>query len=152
MEKIRKWFIAEEAKREEAVSILDEIQQSPHLFAVPELFFKEMFSVLCRLISDVGQIRRYLHILESLGLYRLGNGSELLSTAAHIAVKYKLTGYDAIYAASAKLIDGEWITADIKAHKRIGASKSRQHCSYPQRISRYQTNCDKNVEAGIITG
>ena len=114
-----KWFVLEEIKRDEAISVLDEIQISPQNFAVPELFFNEMLAVLCRLLDDSKEIKKYLNILESLGFYRIGNGSELLGTAAQLAVKYRLTGYDAVYAASAKLVNGSWLTADLKAHKRI---------------------------------
>jgi|SRR5579871_1661582 len=114
-----KWFLMEEEKRNEALDLLDEIQSFPHHFAVPELFFNEMLSVLCKLESNVSHIKRYLYILENLGLHRLGNGSELLNTAAQIALKHKITGYDAIYAACAQVMEGLWVTADIKAHKRI---------------------------------
>lgn len=118
-----KWFLIDEVKRNEAILILDEIQKSPHYFAVPELFFNEMLAVLCRLVNDGQLIKKYINLLENLGFHRLGNGSELLSTAAQIAVKYKLTGYYAIYAASAQILQGTWITADIKAHKRIDKLK-----------------------------
>lgn len=102
---------------------LDEIQKSPHYFAVPELFFNEMLAVLCMLVKDGQLIKKYINLLENLGFHRLGNGSELLSTAAQISVKYKLTGYDAIYAASSQILQGTWITANIKAHKRIDKLK-----------------------------
>lgn len=114
-----KWFVVQEDKTAEALEVLDNIQQSPHLFSVPELFFNEMFAVFCRLINDEQKIKNYIYLLENLGFQRIGNGPELLRTAADIAVNYKLTGYDAIYAASAKLINGIWLTADIKAHKRV---------------------------------
>lgn len=118
-----KWFITEEEKRDEALAILDTIQSSPHLFFVPELFFNEMLAVFCRLLKDPATITRYLYILENLGFQRIGNGNELLRAAAHLAVKHNLTGYDAVYAASAKLIGGSWITADARAHKRIMSLK-----------------------------
>jgi predicted nucleic acid-binding protein len=118
-----KWFVVEEAKHNEAMALLDEIQSSPFHFAVPELFYNEMLAVLCRLLDDSAQVNSYLYILEQLGFYRLGNGNELLTTAAQLAVKYQLSGYDAIYAASAKTINATWVTADQRAHKRIAALK-----------------------------
>jgi predicted nucleic acid-binding protein len=118
-----KWFVTEESKYDEAMAILDSIQDDPEQFAVPELFFNEMLSVFCKLLSDDQQIQEYLKILEGLGLRRIGNGSELLGLAATIATKQGLTGYDAVYAAAAKLIEGQWLTADAKAHKRIASLK-----------------------------
>ncbi|HXW60734.1 MAG TPA: type II toxin-antitoxin system VapC family toxin [Myxococcota bacterium] len=121
-----KWFLVNEEKREEALNLLDEIQSAPHYFAVPELFFNEMLAVFCKAESEASKIKRYLYAIENLGFHRLGNGSELLNTAAEIAVKYKLSAYDAVYAASAKVMDGLWITADLKAHKRIARLKISQ--------------------------
>ena len=114
-----KWFVIEESGQAAAMATLDRIQDSPQHFAVPELFFNEMLSVLCKLLDDEKKIQEYMFLLESLGLTRIGNGSELISLAATIAVKHKLSGYDAIYAAAANLVDGHWLTADARAHKRI---------------------------------
>jgi predicted nucleic acid-binding protein len=118
-----KWFVAQEDKTAEAQRVLDSIQQSPHLYSVPELFFNEMLAVFCRILNDETQIKRYIYLLENLGFHRIGNGGELLKKAADIAVNHKLTGYDAIYAASASLINGTWVTADAKAHKRVASLK-----------------------------
>jgi len=71
------------------------------------------------LSNDETEVRSHLRSFESLGLTRIGNGSELLAIAAKIAVQHKLTGYDAIYAATAKLVGTKWLTADKRAHKRI---------------------------------
>jgi predicted nucleic acid-binding protein len=121
-----KWFISKEENLDKALKLLEEIQASPSHFAVPELFFNEMLAVLCKLLDDSEEVKKYISILESLGFYRVGNGNELLMKAADISIKYGLTGYDAIYAASAKLLDGLWITADSKAHKRIQKLKISQ--------------------------
>ena len=39
-----KWFVANEAGRTEAITILDQVRDSPTRFAVPELFFNEMLA------------------------------------------------------------------------------------------------------------
>lgn len=122
-----KWFVNEELQQEEALSVLDQIQSAPQNFFVPELFFNEMLSVLCKLLKDETEVQPHLQSLENLGLTRIGNGSELLALAAKIAIQHNLTGYDAIYAATAKLTGAKWLTADRQAHKRIiamGISKS----------------------------
>ncbi|MBI2981816.1 MAG: type II toxin-antitoxin system VapC family toxin [Deltaproteobacteria bacterium] len=114
-----KWFAAEEHFKAEALEILDKIKDSPREFAVPELFFNEMLSVLCRLLHDPLQIQGFMNDLQDLGFARLGNGRETLSQATLLAKKFNLSGYDAIYAANAKLTQGVWITADGEAHKKI---------------------------------
>jgi len=114
-----KWFLREEVGSAAAMDLLDELKNSPSNFAVPELFFNEMLSVFCKLLTDESVILDYIGILQALGWERLGNGREVLKQATHLAKKYQLSGYDAIYAANAKLTHGLWITADEKAHKKI---------------------------------
>jgi predicted nucleic acid-binding protein len=115
-----KWFVPRETGRAEAMQILDQVRNSPGGFAVPELFFNEMLAVLARLLADDSvSLRSYVDALQDLGFERIGNGRELLASAAELACGYRLTGYDAIYAASAKLIGGLWLTADARAHKKI---------------------------------
>lgn len=116
-----KWFVAEEPLKDKALEILDQIKDSPEEFAVPELFFNEMLSVLCRLLGDPPQIQGFMNDLQDLGFARLGNGRETISEAVLLGKKFKLSGYDAIYAANAKLTQGIWITADGEAHKKIAS-------------------------------
>ena len=116
-----KWFIAGENGKEEALRILDAIKESPRDFAVPELFFNEILSVFCRLLDSPQEIHGYMEIIQELGFMRLGNGRECLATAVEIAKKYNLRGYDAVYAANARLVDGLWLTADKKAHQKISS-------------------------------
>jgi predicted nucleic acid-binding protein len=115
-----KWFVAGEPGRTEALHILDEVRDEPARFAVPELFFNEMLAVLARLVGeDAGALHGHLDALQDLGLERIGNGRDLLARAAELACGYGLTGYDATYAASAALTGGCWLTADMKAHRKI---------------------------------
>jgi predicted nucleic acid-binding protein len=114
-----KWFVVEPVGQEEADQILSEIEQNPRVFAVPELFFAEMLHVLCRVLKDRRKVSEALDILENLGFARVGLGHELLDLAVSIAMEYKLSGYDAIYAATAQLTKGQWYTFDREAHKNI---------------------------------
>jgi predicted nucleic acid-binding protein len=115
-----KWFVPHEAGAAEAIAILDQVRDSPAEFAVPELFFNEMLAVLTRLLGrDAAAVRRYLDALQDLGFERIGNGRDLLACAADLACAHGLTGYDALYAASAQLTGGRWLTADLKAHRKV---------------------------------
>lgn len=115
-----KWFFPEEKQRDLALDVLDTIASAPERFAVPELFFVEVLSVLCRATgASVEEKQDYLHQLELLGFHRVGNGHELLSLAVKLAHQWNLTGYDAIYVATAKLLGGTWLSADEKAVKRV---------------------------------
>ena len=115
-----KWFVPHEAGAIEAIAILDQVRDAPAEFAVPELFFNEMLAVLTRLLSrDAAAVRQYLDDLQDLGFERIGNGRELLTSAAALACAHGLTGYDAVYAASAQLTGGCWLTADLKAHRKV---------------------------------
>lgn len=115
-----KWFVAGETGRAEAIELLDRIRDAPSAFVVPELFFNEMLAVLARLVgSDGAALRGHLEALQDLGLERVGNGRELISRASDIASRYRLSGYDSIYAACADLTGGCWLTADLRAHRRI---------------------------------
>ena len=114
-----KWFVEEESGKPAAMALLGEIESSPEGFAVPELFFNEMLSVLCRLLDSPAVVIDYMDALQDLGLHRIGNGRELLAAAAELSKAFSITGYDAVYAAAAKLTGGVWITADQNAHSRL---------------------------------
>ena len=118
-----KWFLEEEGN-DQALRVLDAVKSSPRLFAVPELFFNEMLSVLCRLLKEAKIIKDYVGALEDLGLARLGNGQDTLDLAVDFAKEFQISGYDAIYAANAKLVGGTWLTADKTAHRKIKQLKN----------------------------
>ncbi len=123
-----KWFFAGEDDAEAATRVLDAIIADPRHFAVPELFFCEMVAVLCKAEKiHKTELTEYIEALELLGLHRVGNGHELLATAARLALQWGLSGYDAVYLATAKLIDGVWLTADATALRRINDSSLAVH-------------------------
>jgi predicted nucleic acid-binding protein len=119
-----KWFIADdEPKRKEALAVLENLCAEPHRYAVPELFFNEMLAVFCRLLKAASEITECMHMLEQLGFERIGNGSQLLQRAAKIAKEFNISGYDAIFAATASLVEGVWLTADEVAVKKLRSQK-----------------------------
>jgi predicted nucleic acid-binding protein len=125
-----KWFVPHEAGAAEAATILDQVRAAPGEFAVPELFFNEMLAVLVRLLgTDAEAVKLSLETLQGLGFERIGNGGELLARAAELAFEYGLSGYDAVYAACAQLTGACWLTADLRAHRKVEALKiSRAVC------------------------
>lgn len=119
-----KWYAADESGRGEALELLEDFKNRPKAYAVPELFFNEMLAVLVRLQpSDQAAVHQQLEDLQDLGIQRVGNGRQLLAEACTLATEHKITGYDATYAATARLTKGLWLTADSKAHERIKALK-----------------------------
>jgi predicted nucleic acid-binding protein len=115
-----KWFRVDEPDRDQALAVLERVAQRPQEFAVPELFFNEMLAVLARLDSlGTAELLEALSLLEQLGLERLGNGHELLRLAARLSRQLGLTGYDATYLASARLLQGRWLTADRRAQRLV---------------------------------
>ena len=119
-----KWFVEDEPLVAEAREVLGAIEGDPSSFLVPELFLNELLAVLCRLPgSRPAQVKEALRLVEALGLTRVGNGHELLSLAADFASRWKLSGYDAVYAALAELSGAVWLTADGRAARRIGNSR-----------------------------
>ncbi len=113
-----KWFF-QEKDSDKASSILDEVQDHPEQFVVPELFFNETLHVFCKEIPEKEKIIECIEALQNLGLTRLGNGHEVLKKAVEISKTYQIGGYDSIYAANAFLLEGVWLTADEKAHRKI---------------------------------
>lgn len=113
-----KWFL-NETNVAPALKILEDLRDNPSRYVVPELFYNETLAVFARSERDLGRIKEWISILGELGLSRIGNGQELLSLAAELALRHGLSGYDAIYAATAVLVEGEWITADERAHQKI---------------------------------
>jgi len=119
-----KWFVEAEPLKAEASSVLEDIERDPRPYLVPELFMNEMLAVLARM-SDASAERlgEALSLIERLGLTRIGNGHELMQTAAAMACRWGLSGYDATYVALASLTGSVWLTADKKAAKRVPRGK-----------------------------
>lgn len=115
-----KWFVEDEPRVEEANSILESVRLAPHEYLVPELFMAECIAVLSRLQgATAGGVQTMIADLLSLGIQRVGHGSDLLEQAAVFAVEWDLSGYDAIYVALAALTDSVWLTADGRAARRV---------------------------------
>ena len=115
-----KWLVVDEPGRDAALRVLAEIEKSPEQYAVPELFFNEVVAVLCqRTTADAQTIQGHVRAIEQLGLQRIGNGHEVLETAVTLARAWSVSGYDAIYLATAEHLHCAWLTADKQAAKKV---------------------------------
>ncbi len=113
-----RWLLKNE-KHANADRILKRIVNHPESFAVPELFSFEVHAVLSRLHPNGKDafVSGILPILNG-GIHR-SPMTETLAETASIYLEKGLTGYDACYAALAKLMNGVWLTFDKKAHKKL---------------------------------
>jgi predicted nucleic acid-binding protein len=113
-----KWFLAEEG-RERALLMLEELLAEPSAFAVPELFYFELAHVFTRAVPEPSSVQ--LDLLRQvfvLGIQRFAMTPALLSETLELQ-NMGLSGYDAAYVGLARLLNGQWITFDRKAHDLI---------------------------------
>ena len=113
-----RWVLEEEA-HPDARHVLERLIERPAQFAVPELFAFETYSVIFRVHPH--PMRAYQSaVLPHLvaGMLRYPMTEELAELASEF-VDMGLTGYDATYAALARIVRGRWLTFDAAAHRRI---------------------------------
>ena len=114
------WFCpSAPAARTAALQVLADVQAAPRGFVVPTLVFQEVHAVLCRRIASDADVDRAIEDLYALGMQAAPFDRTTASLATRLAHAHGLTGYDATYAATAKLLGGIWATLDRKAHLRI---------------------------------
>jgi predicted nucleic acid-binding protein len=99
------------------------IIEEPALFAVPELFGYEVFSVLFRSHPHPWETFRegILTLLRS-GILRYPLTDAVAERGARF-VTLGLTGYDALYAALAEELEACWLTFDARAHACVAAER-----------------------------
>jgi predicted nucleic acid-binding protein len=114
------WFSpSAPALRATVLQVLSDVQAAPRSFVVPTLLFQEVHAVLCRRIASDADVDSALEDIYALGLQVAPFDRSTAREATRIAHRYGLTGYDATYAATAKLLGGIWATLDRKAHARV---------------------------------
>ena len=117
-----RWYLREE-RSDAAESVRLRLIEEPALFALPELFGYEVFSVLFRVhphpwVTFRDGVLPLLHC----GLLRYPLTEAVASRAARFG-GFGLTGYDAAYAALAEELGACWLTFDAGAHARLAAEK-----------------------------
>jgi predicted nucleic acid-binding protein len=109
-----RWYLSDE-EHPNADAVLERILESPELFAVPELFFFEVYAVLARRHPRPAETyhESFLPIVES-GIYRHPMTAALSARGMPFLAR-GLSGYDACYAGLADELGARWITFDRQA-------------------------------------
>jgi len=117
-----RWYILEESDAN-AEEVLQRVIREPELFAVPELFFFEVLTVLGRTHPHPFETYQdaFLPVVEG-GVFRHPMTSDLASHSCRFLAK-GLTGCDACYAGLAAELGARWITFDRRAHELIASEK-----------------------------
>lgn len=126
-----KWFFTDEPGRDQALLVLQELTENPDEFLVPAFFFYEISAVLTRRSKfDKKMVKESLTALYQMGIATVDLGEELTQKALDIACKYKISFYDAIYVALARMMKCTWLTADQKALNRLPKKVGRSLSKY----------------------
>ena len=114
------WFASrDQATAARADVLLDEVASSPRGFVVPSLLFHEVHAVLCRKLARSDDVAQAMDLIRRLSLPIMPFDEAVARLATDLAKHNRLSGYDATYVATAQLCNGEWITLDEPAHRRV---------------------------------
>ena len=109
------WFFTDEAGRDQALAVRDDLKQDPDRYFVPVLFHAELVHVLARKSArNAGFSREALRLVLRLGIRTLPLSEQALVRTTHWACQ-GLSGYDATFVALAEDLGGRWLTADESA-------------------------------------
>lgn len=128
------WFVYQEdyhktsgvSLSDKALKVLNSIYSNPEEYAIPELFYFEFTHVIKKLIKHPNSEQTKL--IKS--IFNLSWNRFSMTESLYLETKYfqdvGLSGYDASYVSLAKVLKGQWLTCDVKAHKvveRFGVSR-----------------------------
>ena len=114
-----KWFFLDEPQRDMALTVRDHLVEHPENFVVPPLFFTELIHVLARKSNgDEKFSTQAIEIILGLGIRCNSLSNDGFLSAVQFSCE-GLSGYDATYAALAKETNGKWLSADLKALKKL---------------------------------
>lgn len=121
-----KWF-HDETQTNEALRILNEINDGRLAASVPDLLLYEVANVLVRGVGKSStQITDALRILAEMSWEVVTPSATLLEDASSLAVhRPPLTVYDAVYVALALRRNVELVTADVQLHRLVGSPVTR---------------------------
>lgn len=106
-----KWFFKEEGS-DKAEELLNLHIENNLLLVVPELFFYEVANALRFKHKKEEDLNSAIIDLEFMQLHTPNYSFDIIKKAIEIALKYKLTIYDATYISLAEKLNAKLITAD----------------------------------------
>jgi predicted nucleic acid-binding protein len=114
-----KWFLVE-PETQSALGIARAVLRGDGPFFVPELFYYEVLSVTAKKTANAHRLTPLrMRWLANLPLRRTALTREIVDEMMPF-IEIGLTGYDAAYAALAKLTSSRWISYDEKARAKLG--------------------------------
>lgn len=116
-----KWYVKEsEADTTQADLILEKFVAGAEIIKVPELLIYELANALsyCKRLS-LKEKEEALFNFFDLGIEIIAVAKDDIVSSLQIVKKYKITIYDAVYLALAKILDEPLITANPK-HQKFG--------------------------------
>lgn len=97
---------------EAALDLLDAHQAGTHVLHAPDHLLLEVMNALWSHRASAGQIARAVELLRQLHIVFVAPDDQLLAAAAELAVEHRITAYDAVFAALARGLGCELVTAD----------------------------------------
>lgn len=118
-----KWFTSSERLFKEAQVLILPDRSSSVNISVPDFIYLELANAWAtKLTLPYKVVQHNLKLLLELKLQTHHITSELLAEAVRLSTKYKVSVYDALYAALAKELDCDMITADEKFVRQVNLS------------------------------
>lgn len=116
---VYKWYVTENETRE-ALDLLEDFNSGIEKLAVPDLILYELANALRpNRKFNAKDVESALENFTSLGIEIITPNEALLKEAVRLAINHNITVYDAVYAALAKTLGCELITADKKLQHKL---------------------------------
>ncbi|MBI2552517.1 type II toxin-antitoxin system VapC family toxin [Candidatus Uhrbacteria bacterium] len=114
-----KWFLPEEGAPEAMTILNDHVFGREEIF-VPDILFYEIVNAL-RYKPDLDNpaVEKFIEVLSWFELKRIGTDEQFLKEILQVAREFDISGYDAAYAALARIFNCSLITADTRLAQKI---------------------------------
>jgi len=114
---IAKWFLEEE-DTEKALKIRDRYVRGEINIEIPDLLLYELANVLMYKGYTGEEIKKAIKSIYDMGFLIISPSPVVMDLATEIALKARITIYDATYVALAHYFDTEVVTADKKLYEK----------------------------------
>jgi predicted nucleic acid-binding protein len=128
-------LVAPESTREALREVVEEHRADGGHVIVPDLFWLEVTNVLTRPAVDSERMVNALRALDEIGVESIGLDRPLLLLTIDLAVRHRLTAYDAAYLALAQVEDASLLTLDAALVAAAGDRAIRIPGIAPHRLA-----------------